>query len=280
MIVMSWNIKQFNYNPKKDQSEQLARMVQIQEIVQSRQIDILTILEVRPSVKSPQFGESYDDSQGALAVAQLCQLLGQEWTYHMSGGNAFKESNKGELYAFMWRTDRIEALSLASLVNVDAQQKILPFKNRVPCMMLFTEKTNPSTSNIIFSVVVYHAPNPSEMNDKEIGYLKSIFGLFAYPTALCGDFNMNTASVFTILQPEFNLAVTNDSSLRVNLTGVDSPYDAIFYHGMTLHSAGGDNQLVTAENTFGTALGSKAEIKSIKHYTSDHAPVWAHFSLG
>ncbi|WP_178123524.1 endonuclease/exonuclease/phosphatase family protein [Pseudomonas sp. JG-B] len=272
---MSWNIKQFNYNPQKDKSEQLARMVQIAEIVSSRNIDILTVLEVRPSVKSPIFGESYDDSQGALAIAQLKEILGEQWQYSLSGGNAYKESNKGELYAFLWRSDRAVPLSEPSLTNTNAQQKILPFKNRVPAMMLFGEN---GTENIV-AVMVYHAPNPSEMSDKEIGYIKQLAHVQEFPTVLCGDFNMNTHDVFTILQPEFNLAVTNETSLRVKPTGTDNPYDAIFYHGLTLQSAGGDNLLTTVQNALDMTISTTQEIKSIKHYTSDHAPVWAQFSL-
>ncbi|NWL80871.1 hypothetical protein DM872_28860 [Pseudomonas taiwanensis] len=275
MNIMSWNIKQFNYNPQKDKSEQLARMVQIAEIVSSRNIDILTVLEVRPSIKSPIFGESYDDSQGALAIAQLKEVLGEQWQYSLSGGNAYKESNKGELYAFLWRSDRAVPLSEPSLTNTNAQQKILPFKNRVPAMMLFGE----NGTNKIVAVMVYHAPNPSEMSDKEIGYIKQLAHVQEFPTVLCGDFNMNTQDVFTILQPEFNLAVTNETSLRVKPTGTDNPYDAIFYHGLNLQSAGGDNLLITVQNTLDMTITTAQEIKSIKHYTSDHAPVWAQFSL-
>lgn len=90
---------------------------------------------------------------------------------------------------------------------------------------------------------------------------------------------MDTKNVSTILQPEFNLAVTNETSLRIKPTGTDNPYDAIFYHGLTLQSAGGDNLLVTIENTLNMTITTAQEIKSIKHYTSDHAPVWAQFSL-
>lgn len=275
MNIMSWNIKQFNYNPKKDMSDQLARMVQIADIVNSRNIDALTVLEVRPSIKSPIFGESYDDSQGALAIAQLKELLGEQWQYSLSGGNAYKESNKGELYAFLWRSDRAVPLSEPSLTNTDTQQKILPFKNRVPAMMLFGEN---GTDKIV-AVMVYHAPNPSEMSDKEIGYIKQLSHVQAFPTVLCGDFNMDTRDVFTILQPEFNLAITNETSLRVKPTGTDNPYDAIFYHGLTMQSAGGDNLLTTVQNALDMTITTAQEIKSIKHYTSDHAPVWAQFSL-
>lgn len=275
MNIMSWNIKQFNYNPKKDMSDQLARMVQIADIVNSRNIDVLTVLEVRPSIKSPIFGESYDDSQGALAIAQLKELLGEQWQYSLSGGNAYKESNKGELYAFLWRSDRAVPLSEPSLTNTDTQQKILPFKNRVPAMMLFGEN---GTDKIV-AVMVYHAPNPSEMSDKEIGYIKQLSHVQAFPTVLCGDFNMDTRDVFTILQPEFNLAITNETSLRVKPTGTDNPYDAIFYHGLTMQSAGGDNLLTTVQNALDMTITTAQEIKSIKHYTSDHAPVWAQFSL-
>lgn len=275
MNIMSWNIKQFNYNPQKDENEQIARIYQIAEIVSSRDIDILAVLEVRPSIKSPLFGESYDNSQGALAITQLKEILGGQWRYALSGGNAYKESNKGELYAFLWRSDRVTPLNEPSLINTDAQQKILPFKNRVPAMMLFGE----NNSKQVFAIMVYHAPNPSEMSSKEIGYIKKLAHIQEFPTVLCGDFNMDTKNVSTILQPEFNLAVTNETSLRVKPTGTDNPYDAIFYHGLTLQSAGGDNLLVTIENTLNMNITTAQEIKSIKHYTSDHAPVWAQFSL-
>ncbi len=276
MIIMSWNIKQFNYAIHKSMSDQFARIEHIVETVKSRNVDILVVMEVRPSVKSPIFGERYEDSQGAAAIYELCVRLGETWACSMTGGNAYKESNKGELYAFLWRTDRVADVNQASLVNFNAQNQILPFKNRVPGMMLFSPRLSPKK---IFSVICYHAPNPSEMHKDEIIYLKQIKGLLDYPTVICGDFNMDTRTVHTVLQPEFDLAITNDSSLRVNLTGEDSPYDAIFYREIKLLSASVDNQLTTAVNMFGMPLTSKEEIKSIKSNTSDHAPVWAQFDL-
>ncbi|GAB2870491.1 hypothetical protein GCM10027093_02710 [Paraburkholderia jirisanensis] len=276
MNVMSWNIKQFNFNPSKEEDGQFARLHQIKEIVESRSIDILVVLEVRPSVKQVQFDQGYNDSQGALVVAQLAQLLGDEWQVAFSGGNAVKEQNKGELYAFMWRSSRVQAYGQPTLVYQDTTQSTLAFKNRVPCVMPFARVgvTNPTP----FVVMVYHAPNPSEMDVKEIGYIKIVASLIGFPLILCGDFNMDTGIVKTALQPDLALACSNDTSLRVQPYGSDNPYDAIFYRDLELLSAGGDNTLVTVETTWGMTL-DKSEISSVKRFSSDHAPVWAQFNL-
>lgn len=272
---MSWNIKQFNFNPNKDHGEQLARMQHISQLATDRNVDILVILEVRPSIKSPSFEESYENSQGAMAIYQLLSNLGEEWQCSLSGGNAHKEMNKGELYAILWKTTVVEATSQIELTNSDSSNNILPFKNRVPGILNFKHLTTGTE----FCVMAYHAPNPSEMNEREIGFIKQLALIPKFGVIVCGDFNMDARYASTILLPELALAITNETSLRNKLDGTDSAYDAIFYRDLTLISANGENLLSTAEHMTNSSISSALEIKSIKHYTSDHSPVWAEFNL-
>lgn len=278
MRILSWNIKQFNFEPSKSHEDQHFRILQIATFIADCKPDIVAIMEIRPGTSSGTVNEQMDHRQGVLATEQLMSYLGDKMRVVFSGFNAIKQPTAGELYALIYNPETVELIGDLTVVYHDVDAKISAFKNRAPAFGTFVTRAGGN----VFSVMVFHAPKPSDMNVTQIHELSKL-GAFGFGNLiLCGDFNMSTESVGKAL-PGFNTAVGGEgTSLRVNPDGKDNAYDAIFYLAAShlLYTHGGVlNPLAVADEATSSSGLAKSEISSVKRFTSDHAGVYADFEF-
>jgi len=56
MNVLSWNLKQFNFNPAKSSEQQQLRMMQVASYIDGARPDVAAIMEIRPGTASGSAG--------------------------------------------------------------------------------------------------------------------------------------------------------------------------------------------------------------------------------
>lgn len=278
MRILSWNIKQFNFEPKKSHEDQQFRIRQLGSFIADCKPDIVAIMEIRPGTSSGSVNEQMEHSQGVLATEQLAYYIGEHMRVEFSGINALKQPTAGELYALIYNPGTVEMISRLEVVYHYADAQIGAFKNRAPAFGTFRHRATDS----VFNVGIFHAPKPSDMNITQISELSKLAALGFGDLILCGDFNMSTESVGKAL-PGFRTAVGGEgTSLRVNPDGNDNEYDAIFYlpgKRLEFFRGGVLNPLAVAEEATSSNGLAKQEISSVKRNTSDHAGVFADFSF-
>jgi len=277
MNVLSWNLKQFNFNPAKPSEQQQLRMIQVASYIDGARPDVAAIMEIRPGTASGSINQQMDDSQGILAIEQVMSYLETPLYGVYSGINALRQATAGELYAILYNPETVELLSDFNVVYHDSNSQSSNFTNRAPGCAVFKHLTSQKT----FCVMVFHAPKPSDMSVAQIQILPKLQAAFLDNVILCGDFNMDTVSVAKALGTGFTTAVAGEgTSLRVNPTGQDNAFDAIFYQTkshLQCINRGVINPIQIAEEASGGTDLSKMEISATKRFTSDHAGVWAEF---
>ncbi|WP_321877208.1 exonuclease/endonuclease/phosphatase family protein [Paraburkholderia bannensis] len=278
MRILSWNIKQFNFAPNKSYEEQQFRIHQIAAFIADCRPDIVAIMEIRPGTSKGSVNEQMEHSQGALATEQLMSYIGGNMRVAFSGINAVKQPTAGELYAFIYNPATVELIGSPTVVYHDADAKLSAFKNRAPAFGTFAKLPERN----VFSVAVFHAPKPSDMNVTQIQELGKLGAFDFGDLILCGDFNMSTENVGKAL-PGFSTAIGGEgTSLRVNPDGHDNAYDAIFYLAgkhLQCTNAGVLNPLEIVDEATSSDGLVKQEISAVKRYTSDHAGVYADFTF-
>ncbi|HVE07013.1 MAG TPA: hypothetical protein VNE00_07160 [Paraburkholderia sp.] len=277
MNVLSWNLKQFNFNPDKAEEDQQLRMMQVASYIDGVRPDVAAIMEIRPGTSSGSINQMMDDSQGVLAIEQVMSYLDTRLQVTVSGINALRQATAGELYAILYNPESVELLSDFNVVYHDSSEQRSDFTNRAPGFAVFKHLATQKT----FCVMVFHAPKPSDMSVAQIQILPELAVNFLDNVILCGDFNMDTVAVAKSLGAGFTAAVAGTgTSLRVKPDGKDSAFDAIFYqtksHLLCINHGVINPIQIASEATGGSDL-SKPEISATKRFTSDHAGVWAEF---
>jgi endonuclease/exonuclease/phosphatase family metal-dependent hydrolase len=279
MNILSWNLKQFNFNPGKSLEEQQLRMIQVASFIDGVRPDVAAIMEIRPGTASGSINQMMDDSQGVLAIEQVMSYLEVPLQVTVSGINALRQATAGELYAILYNPKTVELLNDFNVVYHDSSSQSSSFTNRAPGFAVFKHRA----TQYVFCVMVFHAPKPSDMSVAQIQILPKLAASFLDNVILCGDFNMDTVSVANALGKGFSTAEAGKgTSLRVKPDGQDNAFDAIFYqtqsHLQCINHGVINPIEIAVEASGGTDL-SKQEISATKRYTSDHAGVWAEFSF-